>query len=273
MNELQKIEAMPIVNMNDLVVAGKLLSESCMFGADTAAKGFVIATACHQEKMSLMGFQRTYHIIDNSPSMKADAMLARFLELGGKYTIVEKSATRAAISLEIDGRKLEDSFTWEEAKQERYVYNKDGKTLKDNWSTPRRVKQMLWARLVSDTVRTIEPRVNNGVYTPDETENFGPAGKAVPVEKVVNPEAAAKMAKVKPQSKPKPETVDVKPKAGKVAAENEFERCQIPGPMLNVAWHEMETDVLNQALQVKHECMKQGHIELIKRVIAGRGGK
>jgi hypothetical protein len=38
------------------------------------------------------------HIIEGKPSMRADAMLAKFVERGGKYEIAERSATRAAAS-------------------------------------------------------------------------------------------------------------------------------------------------------------------------------
>ena len=49
---------------------------------------------------------------------------------------------------------------------------KDGKTYKDNWATPRSRMQMLWARVVSDGVRTMAPEICSGIYTPEETADI-----------------------------------------------------------------------------------------------------
>jgi hypothetical protein len=35
--------------------------------------------------------------------------------------------------------------------------------------------QMLWARVISDGVRTLAPEIVYGIYTPEETQDFEPA--------------------------------------------------------------------------------------------------
>jgi len=260
--ELTKFDQLPFNGLSDFVAAGQLMAKACMFGADTDEKGFIIASTCYQERISFLEFDRTFHIIKGSPSMKADAMLAGIIFLGGNYKIIEKSCDRAAIEISIDGRELSDSFTWEEAKIETYVYEKDGKTLKDNWSTPRRRKQMLWARLISDAVRTIAPQIVKGVYTPEEVEDFTKAGPKP--EKEINPEKAASMVPV--PDKPIDPAVNVKA----INPDEAFELCPIPGPMENKPWHEMEDDILQSALAVKHELMWKGHFDLIQRIIDAR---
>ncbi|MDD5699113.1 MAG: hypothetical protein PHH77_10900 [Victivallaceae bacterium] len=215
MNELVKQEniQLPVASINDLAEIGTAIAKSGMFGINSDSAGMVLAMTCYQEKITPLDFIRTYHIIKGRPTMRADAMLATFSQFGGKYKIVEYSPEKAAAAFEIDGRTLENSFTWEEAKQESYVYREDGKTLKDNWSTPRRRKEMLWARLVSESIRTIAPQVCKGVYTPEETASFTEV--ATPrEEKAIDPAAAnaalKKTGKAKPKPEPQGETVDVK---------------------------------------------------------------
>jgi hypothetical protein len=198
MHELVKTQSMPIQNMADLATAGTMLAQSGMFGAKNPAEGFVIAVTCHQENMSLMDFMRTYHLVEGRPAMKSDAMLAGFKRNGGTYTVIERTPEAAELLLEKDGQTLRDRFTWAEAQKERYVYCKDGKTLKDNWSSPRKIKQMLWARVVSDLVRVLDPTVNAGSYTPEEVQDFEPQNQPNPQGgKVIDPVEAAK--KINPE--------------------------------------------------------------------------
>ena len=104
--------------------------------------------------------------------MKADAMLAEFRCRGGDHVLISRTPELAEIELRVGkgrgARAQRFSFSWDEAKQESYVFAKDGKTMKENWSTPRRRMQMLWARLISDSVRVMMPEVCAGQYTPEE---------------------------------------------------------------------------------------------------------
>lgn len=143
-------------------------------GAKTEEEGMAINLICLQEGISYMDFNRKYHLIKGKPSMKYDAMLAQFKARGGKYTIVERSPDRAAIRWEIDGNVQEWEYTWETAQQDRWPW-KDPKTkdeLKDNWSTPSDRKNMLFARLVSDSLRVLAPEVAGGIYTPEEVTDI-----------------------------------------------------------------------------------------------------
>jgi len=72
----------------------------------------------------------------------------------------------------------------------RKIYKSKNDELKFNWSTPRKRKQMLWARLVSDVVRAIAPQVVKGIYTPEEVADFD---KPLKPEKEINPDEAAGM--------------------------------------------------------------------------------
>lgn len=147
---------------------GIMFAESKMFNCKNDSQGRVLAMACLAEHKSPIELMREYHLIDGNLTMKADVMLAKFRAAGGEHSIIERSADRAAIELKMKRHKCNFAFTWEEAKAEAYVYGKDGKSFKDNWATPRRRKQMLWARLISDAVRAMAPECIAGHYTPED---------------------------------------------------------------------------------------------------------
>jgi len=151
---------------------GMSLARSQMFGCSNPEQGQVMAMACMCEGISPIEISRKYHIIKGKLEMRADAMLAAFRGIGGKHRVIQRDSEAAEIELTIDGQTNRFRFTMEEAKRERFVYEKDGKTLKDNWATPRMQMQMLWARVASDGVRTVAPEVNAGMYTPEEVRDF-----------------------------------------------------------------------------------------------------
>lgn len=174
---------------------GAIIAKSGAFGVSSDEAGATIALMCMMEGISLLQFQRTYHMVDNKPSMRADTMLAKFMELGGGYEILERSAMRAAIKIwRGDGKPVEFALTIKQAQEAGYCYKKDGKTLVHNWE--KIPKNMLWARVVSDAVRAMDPRVNAGIYTPEEAdsreEDTGKASiEATPTPKAM-PTAAPK---------------------------------------------------------------------------------
>lgn len=294
------IEQLPVKSMTDLSLVGQAMAQSGMFGVNNDAAGLVVAMTCYQEKISLMDFKRTYHIVENTPSMRADAMLAKFCEIGGEYKIISKTSEKAEMSMKLNDREYSDSFTWEEAKEEPFPYKKDGKALKKNWATPRAKKQMLWARLLSDMIRTIAPQVVAGVYTPEETEDFTDTAAAPKKEVTVDPEKANKSLKdkkaPKKATKAKDDVIDVTAKevkeetkpdsqgdklfdaAAKKTAENgktDFTVCPISKSekFYNVPWAKFEElSHLESCLSAKDKYpeITAGHIAELEKEIAKR---
>jgi hypothetical protein len=169
---------------------GKAICLSEMFGCDNASQGQVLALECAAKRIPPMSLAERYHIIHGRLSMKADAMLADFRsKLGGTHKVIEKSPDRAAIQLILGDQELLSEITWEEARIEPFVYagkeasviSKIAKgqfsdlVLKPKYATPRSRGQMLWARAVSDGVRTIAPEVIAGYYTPEEISDAAEA--------------------------------------------------------------------------------------------------
>jgi len=155
----------------ELVSAGELLAHSLTFGQINPAEGYVIASICDNECMSYLEFMETYNWMHASASMKADAMLARFCDMGGTYVVKDRTTDLARISVEFDGRKGEFKITWDDVKDEPFTKKNDGAT-KSNYATPRKRMQSLWSRAVSDAVHTICPQACKGSYTTEEAESF-----------------------------------------------------------------------------------------------------
>lgn len=144
--------------------------------ACTPDQADTVMLTCMLEGLTPMDFMRKYHMVQGKPTMKADAMLATFrLQYGGKHKVVARTPERAAIVLEDkDGETFEAELTLEELNQSRWPWvdwKADKKVYKDNYATPLDRKTMLWARLVSDSIRAFCPEINNGIYTPEEIED------------------------------------------------------------------------------------------------------
>lgn len=112
-----------------------------------------------------------FDIIGGRLSKKSSAMLAEYKSRGGKYKIVSRTADLASIEYTYEGQSQSFSLSWADVQHESYCYEKDGKTLKPRYATPHSRSQMMWARLVSDSVRTIMPEVTGGYYTPEEMQD------------------------------------------------------------------------------------------------------
>ncbi len=167
--EIALRQQLPASTMVDLFKAGELLAQSGMFGIQNAAAGFVVMATCQQQGISLMEFMRTYHIVENKPSMRADAMLAEFRKAGGRYKIIENSTERAAAEFTFEKQTVVFEYTMDGAKRIGDCLKRDGK-IKEIWQ--KRPEDMLWARMVSRAVRRLAPEINAGVYSPEEVVDF-----------------------------------------------------------------------------------------------------
>ena len=163
---------LPLRNFSELEKAGEIISKTKMLGCSNPAEGFILVSTCVQERMSFLKFKQKYHIIAGEISQKAENMLAELRKHAGRYEIISRTPDIVDILFECQGAKYRETVTWEELKKESYVYQKDKRTLKDNYSTPRRRMQMMWARAVSDGVRTVCPEATQGSYTPEEIGDF-----------------------------------------------------------------------------------------------------
>jgi hypothetical protein len=109
---------------------------------------------------------RDYHVINNRPTLRADAMLARFQAAGGKVEWGEYTDTRVVGTFaHPQGGSVRIEWTTKMAQDA-------GLTRNPTWkSYPR---QMLRARCISEGIRTIYPGVTVGTYTPEEAADMEP---------------------------------------------------------------------------------------------------
>ena len=251
---------MPADSMADIATAGELIAQSGLCGARNAAEGFVIALTCHQRGMDVLTFSENYHVMMGTITKRADAMLADFIRNGGRHEIIERTAERAAIRLltALDGDYI-SSLTWADACAEPFVYAGAPDTaaaqldkpmaerkLKTKYASPRSRMQMLWARVVSDGVRAVDPRANQGSYTPEEMSD-------------VIDEPPAPIDITPPAPMPSP-----------IAADPEYNICPIADDgcaYTGMLWREISLDHLRIALDLDHPAMLDGHRDAIRKTI------
>lgn len=146
---------------------GLAIFKSGMFGCDRPEQGEVLAMQCLAERKSPLELMRTYHFVEGRLAMKADALLAKFLQSGGRVEWRERTDKRVvAIFSRPPQAGVEIVADIDEhVKNGNAISSKTGK-LKDNWSKwPRR---MLTARAISEGVRLISPDCCFGVGVEDE---------------------------------------------------------------------------------------------------------
>jgi len=268
---------LPVRTMDDLIQLGSFLEKSGMFGCTSQGQGLVIAATCVQEGMSLLQFKRQFHILNGTPTMRADAMLAGLRQQGGSYKILARTTEKAEVEMESHGTAGKFSFTHDEAKQEPFYTLKDDKTVAPNYATPRKRMQMLWARVVSDGVRVIAPEVVAGVYTPEETAEFSheinvtpdytppPAVRETPPKPKPDPVLAA--------PKPSPEPEPAKVVAAEVV-EPDVDPAIVPfGKPKGKPWSSLTLKALNIYKSQGGERLTDAHYAEIEKAIAAKGTK
>lgn len=208
-----------VANYSAIEKMGNSIAKSTMFGCQNADQGVVIAVECFLSNMSPLEYAKRNKIVNGKPFKQYDAMLAEFHERGGASKLISKTPDLASIELEYDGKKQTFSLSWEDAQKETFVYHTDANTkeqvvldmlakgekpkLKAKYATPRSRAIMLFARVVSDGIRSMCPEVNFGVYTPEELEDLpGESNSTRTAPEVPTPKAPTEV-------KPPPTPVDV----------------------------------------------------------------
>lgn len=149
---------------------GEMIWGSGMFGCVKPEQGMVLAMTCLAEGKAPLELAKTYHIIEGKLTMRADAMLGRFLTSGGKVKWLVRTNDEVKALWSHDGNEIEIGVTVDEMKANGVALGKTGQ-LKDNWK--RFPRQMLTARCISEGVRLLAPQIVSGIYTPEEVQDFG----------------------------------------------------------------------------------------------------
>lgn len=149
-----------IVPMQDIERMASAVSKSGLFGIKTVEQAAALMLIAQAEGMHPAIAARDFHVIQGRPALKADAMLARFQQAGGKVNWTSYTDTKVAATFSHPaGGSVEIEWTLDQAKRA-------GLTGKDVWRQYPRA--MLRARVISEGIRTVYPGVAVGIYTPEE---------------------------------------------------------------------------------------------------------
>jgi hypothetical protein len=173
-----------LVPINEIQTMAEVAAKSKMFGFKNTEEAMAIMLLCQAENLHPAIAMRDYHVIQGRPALKADAMLARFQQVGGKVDWKEYTdEVVTGLFSHPQGGSLEVTWTLAKAKS-------IGIAKKDNWQNYSRA--MLRARCVSEGIRSVYPGCVVGVYTPEETQDFTPPpvraqAQAIPEVEVIRP--------------------------------------------------------------------------------------
>jgi len=165
-----------LVPYQDLERMASQVVKSRMFpGIATPESAITLMLLCQSEGLHPMQAMTRYHIIQNRPAMKADAMLAEFMRRGGTVKWIEWTNEACEAEFKSTGCPEGIKVRWamDDAKRA-------GVTGNPTWS--KYPRQMLKARVASDGVRMADPAVNQGRYTPEEVRDFDDEPKTEQIE-------------------------------------------------------------------------------------------
>ncbi len=175
MNELQTTtQRMPFEQMLKLAEA---FADSSMFGFKSTSDALALMAIAEAEGRHPAIIARDYHIVLGRPTLKADAMLARFQSSGGTVRWIKLDETEAEGEFSHPrGGSITLKWTLEMAKK--------AGVLKQDSGWTKYPRAMLRARVSSEAIRAIYPEVICGSHTEDEVREI--------VEKDITPESDEK---------------------------------------------------------------------------------
>lgn len=184
MNELA------VYSMGDLEKAGSYIAKSGLFGVKAPEQAVALMLVAQAEGRNPFEAARDYHIIQGRPALKADAILARFQQAGGRVEWLEYTDTKVAGKFtHPQGGTVTVDWTIEHARNVVSQTREGPQALtdKDNWKNYPRA--MLRARCISEGVRTVFPGVASGIYSVEEVQDMGADAAAIqPEPEVIIPE-------------------------------------------------------------------------------------
>lgn len=153
-----------LVPFQDQQRMAQAIAKSGFFGLKDETQVLALMAVAQAEGRHPASVAKDYHIIQNRPALKADAMLARFQKAGGMVQwAVYKDEQVTGVFSHPQGGTLEVTWTLAQAKA-------IGLATKDNWKLYPRA--MLRARVISEGIRAVYPGVIVGEYSVEEVQDF-----------------------------------------------------------------------------------------------------
>jgi RecT family len=155
-----------IIPFERQMVLAKAFADSKLFGITDASQALTLMALCEGQGLHPSAALADYHLIQGKPSLKADAMLARFQRSGGSvdFTCYTDEKVEATFK-HPQGGSL--TIAWDMKRAKQAELGGKGMWLK----YPR---QMLRSRVISEGVRSLFPGVLGGLYTEEEVVDMEP---------------------------------------------------------------------------------------------------
>jgi hypothetical protein len=158
------------------------IAASGLFGMKDKNSVLALMAVAQAEGLHPATAARDFHIIQGRPALKADAMLARFQNAGGKVDWKDYTDEKVTgVFSHPNGGSLAVTWTIEQATKIGLVKPGSG------WQKFPRA--MLRSRCISEGIRSVFPGSVTGFYSPEEVADFEPAkemGKVQVVSPVVS---------------------------------------------------------------------------------------
>lgn len=154
-----------IVSFNDMQSMAEAIAKSNLFGMKDTNSVLALMAVAQAEGLHPATAARDFHIIQGRPALKADAMLARFQNAGGKVDWTEYTDERVTgVFTHPNGGSLAVTWTIEQATKIGLVKPGSG------WQKFPRA--MLRSRCISEGIRSVFPGSVTGFYSPEEVADF-----------------------------------------------------------------------------------------------------
>ena len=279
---------LPISSAADIQWYGQMISQTEFFGKINPADGATIVAMCHMNGWTLSEFMENYNVMHKRLAKKTDAIIVDFDNRGGTKEVVSRTPEIAEVKLALGKTKYVSKIEWKDCLKEPFIYEGRQETvlvaiqhgkestlqIKAKYATPRSRMQMLWARAISDGVRVVCPSCVQGIYTPEEIDDFDDAieneshPQQIQVQGTVSPSPVA-AAPAPAAGAPAPAAA---PAAAAATAVNSIEVCPV-GPAAGKRWDDesvFSVEVLKQALGGNHPLLTPEMKDYIRGLVEKR---
>ena len=173
-----------IVSFTEMDQMAGAIAASGLFGMKDKNSVLALMAVAQAEGLHPATAARDFHIIQGRPALKADAMLARFQNAGGKVDWKDYTDEKVTgVFSHPNGGSLAVTWTIEQATKIGLVKPGSG------WQKFPRA--MLRSRCISEGIRSVFPGSVTGFYSPEEVADFEPAKEMGKVQ-VVSPVVTVK---------------------------------------------------------------------------------
>ena len=167
-----------LVAYSEMEQMASAIAASGLFGMKDKNSVLALMAVAQAEGLHPATAARDFHIIQGRPALKADAMLARFQNAGGKVEWKDYTNEKVTgVFSHPNGGSLAVTWTIEQATGIGLVKPGSG------WQKFPRA--MLRSRCISEGIRSVFPGSVTGFYTPEEVETFEPKSASPLKEKVM----------------------------------------------------------------------------------------